>query len=59
MLGTRGIWHKGWKAVTEHAPMPSGKGHFDQDRWQLFHTDEDRAEAHDLRRAAPGEGRTS
>ena len=21
MLGTRGIWHKGWKAVTEHGPM--------------------------------------
>jgi arylsulfatase A-like enzyme len=48
MLGTRGIWHKGWKAVTEHAPMPSNKGHFDKDRWQLFHTDEDRAEAVDL-----------
>ena len=53
MLGTRGIWHKGWKAVTEHAPMPSGKGHFDQDRWQLFHTDEDRSEAHDLAEQHP------
>jgi arylsulfatase A-like enzyme len=53
MLGTRGIWHKGWKAVTEHAPMPSDKGHFDQDRWQLFHTDEDRAEAHDLSEQHP------
>ena len=21
MLGTRGIWHDGWKAVTEHGPM--------------------------------------
>ena len=21
MLGTRGIWHEGWKAVTEHGPM--------------------------------------
>ena len=47
MLGTRGIWHEGWKAVAEHGPT-SGIGHFDQDRWQLFHTDEDRAEAHDL-----------
>ena len=28
--------------------MPSDKGHFDQDRWQLFHTDEDRSEALDL-----------
>ena len=55
MLGTRGIWHDGWKAVTEHAPMPSDKGHFDQDRWQLFHTDEDRSEAPTCR-AAPRQG---
>jgi arylsulfatase len=47
MLGSRGIWHKGWKAVAEHGPT-SGLGKFDQDRWQLFHTDEDRSEAHDL-----------
>ena len=38
MLGTRGIWHEGWKAVTRHAPN-SGKGHFDQDEWELYHTD--------------------
>jgi arylsulfatase len=48
MLGTRGIWHKGWKASTEHGPMPSNLGNFDNDRWQLFHTDEDRSEALDL-----------
>jgi arylsulfatase len=47
MLGTRGIWHGGWKAVAEHGPF-LGKGRFDEDRWQLFHTDEDRSEAHDL-----------
>ena len=47
MLGTRGIWHEGWKAVAEHGPT-SGIGHFEDDRWQLFHTDVDRAEAHDL-----------
>ena len=47
MLGTRGIWHKGWKAVTEHGPF-TDIGNFDKDRWQLFHTDEDRSEAHDL-----------
>ena len=23
MLGTRGIWHKGWKAVAEHGPVPA------------------------------------
>jgi arylsulfatase A-like enzyme len=47
MFGQRGLWHNGWKAVTEHGPMSSMSG-FDDDRWQLFHTDEDRAEAHDL-----------
>jgi arylsulfatase A-like enzyme len=47
MFGNRGIWHQGWKAVTEHGPT-LGAGRFDQDRWQLFHTDEDRSEAHDL-----------
>ena len=52
MLGTRGIWEKGWKAVTVHGPL-SGIGHFDQDAWQLFHTDEDRSEAHDLAEQEP------
>ena len=47
MFGMRGIWHKGWKAVTEHGPI-SGMSHFGDDRWQLFHTDVDRSEAHDL-----------
>lgn len=47
MLSTRGIWHKGWKASTEHGPMID-RGAFDHDRWQLFHTDKDRSEARDL-----------
>jgi arylsulfatase len=47
MLGTRGIWQDGWKAVTVHGPT-SGIGRFDEDQWQLFHTDADRSEAHDL-----------
>jgi arylsulfatase len=47
MLSTRGIWHKGWKASTEHGPLLN-KGKFGKDRWQLFNTDVDRAEAHDL-----------
>jgi hypothetical protein len=47
MFGSRGIWHEGWKAVTVHGPG-NGKGNFDDDAWQLFHTDEDRSEAHDL-----------
>ncbi|MFD7078002.1 arylsulfatase [Nocardioides sp. NPDC059952] len=47
MLGTRGIWQDGWKAAATHAPL-SGKGHFDQDRWELYHVDEDRSESKDL-----------
>jgi arylsulfatase len=47
MLGTRGIWQDGWKASAIHAPI-SGRGRFDEDVWQLYHVDEDRAEAHDL-----------
>jgi arylsulfatase A-like enzyme len=47
MLGTRGIWQDGWKASALHAPT-SGKGHFDQDRWELFHVDEDRSESKNL-----------
>jgi arylsulfatase len=30
MLGTRGIWHRGWKAVAVHGPT-SGLGHFGTD----------------------------
>jgi arylsulfatase len=46
MLGSRSIWHDGWKAVTTH-PTLSGWGHFDQDVWELYHTDVDRSEMHD------------
>jgi arylsulfatase A-like enzyme len=47
MLGSRGIWHDGWKAVTTH-PTISGWGHFDQDTWELYHTEVDRSELHNL-----------
>ncbi|OHU21667.1 arylsulfatase [Mycobacteroides franklinii] len=47
MLGTRGIWEDGWKAAALHAPI-SGKGHFDQDKWELYHVDEDRSESTNL-----------
>jgi arylsulfatase len=48
MLGTRGIWHDGWFANTVHPPMTSGWGHFDKDRWELYHLAEDRNQSHDL-----------
>ena len=47
MLGSRGIWHDGWKAVTTH-PTISGWSNFNDDTWELYHTDIDRAELHDL-----------
>jgi arylsulfatase len=52
MLGTRGIWEDGWKAVAVHAPL-SGKGHFDKDPWQLYHVDKDRSESKDLAKEHP------
>ncbi len=47
MLGTRAIYHQGWKVVARHGAL-SGKGNFNQDQWELYHTDEDRTEVHDL-----------
>ena len=47
MLGSRAIWHKGWKAVSVH-PTIAGWGNYEQDRWELFNTDEDPTEVHDL-----------
>jgi arylsulfatase len=47
MLGSRAIWHDGWKAVTNH-PTVAGWSHFNDDEWELYHTDTDRAELHNL-----------
>ena len=47
MLGSRGIWHDGWKAVTNH-PTLSGWSHFNDDEWELYHIDVDRSELHNL-----------
>jgi arylsulfatase len=46
MLGSRAIWHDGWKAVTTH-PTISGWGNFGKDTWELYHTEVDRSELHD------------
>jgi arylsulfatase A-like enzyme len=47
MLGSRAIWHQGWKAVAVH-PTLSDWGNFPHDRWELYHTDEDPTEMRDL-----------
>jgi arylsulfatase len=52
MLGTRGIWEDGWKAVALHAPL-TGKGNFDKDPWELYHTDVDRSDSKDLSKEHP------
>ena len=52
MLGSRSIWHEGWKAVTTH-PTIAGWGHFNDDEWELYHTDVDRAEVHNLAAERP------
>jgi arylsulfatase A-like enzyme len=53
MLGTRGIWHRGWFANTIHAATPAGWSHFDADRWELFHIEADRSQCHDLAAEQP------
>ncbi|MGH3561083.1 MAG: arylsulfatase, partial [Mycobacterium sp.] len=35
-------------ANTVHAATPSGWGHFDADRWELYHIERDRSQCHDL-----------
>ncbi len=52
MMGSRGIWEDGWHAAAVHAPL-TGKGHFDEDRWELYHTAEDRSESTDLAEVHP------
>ena len=47
MLGSRAVWHKGWKAVSVH-PTIAGWGHFEDDRWELYDTTVDPTESHDL-----------
>ena len=47
MLGTRGMWVDGWKAVALHAPL-SSRGNFDKDKWELYHVEEDYSESTNL-----------
>ena len=55
MLGNRGIYHDGWTAVTAHntpvADWP--KRGFDEDIWELYDTNTDWTQAHDLARKRP------
>ncbi|MEO0247958.1 MAG: arylsulfatase, partial [candidate division WOR-3 bacterium] len=51
MVGNRGIWADGWKAVADHAANPTLD--FSRDRWELFHTDVDFSESKDLAEQYP------
>jgi arylsulfatase len=48
MLGTRGVWHKGWKADTIHPSAPGDWSHFTEDVWELYNTEVDRSECKNL-----------
>ncbi len=47
MLGQRAMYRDGWLACTMHPPATSNWGHFDQDRWELYHLAEDRSQTRD------------
>lgn len=47
MLGTRAIYYKGWKAVARHGALAS-TGHFMDDKWELYHVEDDRSESQNL-----------
>jgi arylsulfatase len=55
MFGNRGIYHDGWVAATRHSipwvavPLPP----ISEDRWELYHVDEDFSEATDLAAGNP------
>ncbi len=59
MLGSRGIYHDGWKAVT-FKPLGAmyndgidPEAPFEDDVWELFHVAEDFSECHDLATQEP------
>lgn len=52
MLGSRSIYHEGWKAVTTH-PTVSGWAHFNADEWELYHVEVDRSEINNLAAEQP------
>jgi arylsulfatase A-like enzyme len=57
MFGNRGIYHKGWTAVTKHATpwllLGQQKVAFDDDVWELYDTNADWSQARDLSKEHP------
>ncbi len=52
MLGQRSIYDRGWLACTLHPPL-SGWGKFEQDVWELYHLESDRAQTVNLAEREP------
>jgi arylsulfatase A-like enzyme len=57
MFGNRGIYHKGWTAVTKHKTpwilLDQKSIAFDDDVWELYDTSADWTQAHDLSKEHP------
>ena len=57
MFGNRGIYHKGWTAVTKHrtpwASLTAKLPAFDDDVWELYDTTKDWSQASDLSKEMP------
>jgi arylsulfatase len=62
MMGSRSIYHEGWKATTNHIAtgvldeeeLAVGSRNFDEDRWELFDLSADFSEATDRAGDEPG-----
>jgi arylsulfatase A-like enzyme len=48
MGGTRAIWHQGWKAAALSPAAPDAWAGYATQRWELFDTEHDPCECHDL-----------
>jgi arylsulfatase A-like enzyme len=57
MFGNRGIYHKGWTAVTRHKTpwllMGEKTPAFDDDNWELYDTSKDWSQANNLAKQVP------
>ncbi len=57
MLCNRGIYHKGWTAVTRHGNLPwvviGAQPPLSEDVWELYDTTKDWSQAHDLAKKMP------
>ena len=58
MFGNRGIYHKGWTAVTRHGTPwllmgREDRWRFDDDVWELYDTNKDWSQANDLAKQMP------